>query len=125
MSGMSYSDNKTEAFQAIVSGVADDDSNRGMTHDVAFTNAATDSLVLEEGTSMIELFATKDCWILLKPEASTTLAAVPANMVKTKCKKVASDITYFMGIPAVEGVRFKLSIIRSAEDGVLTITEGR
>lgn len=124
MSGMSYSDNKAEAFQAIVFGVDGDGTNKGLSHSCAFTNSASDSLDLEPETSMIELFADNDCWVLLKESASAAAAAIPSDRVKTKAKFVASDVTFFMGIPKVDGVVYKLSIIRNSADGTIKITEG-
>lgn len=124
MSGLAYSDNKVEAFQAIVPGVSGDGHERGMSHVTSFTNVAGDTLDLHPDTTMIELFATQDCWVLLKESSSSAAAAIPANKVKTKAKFMASDITYFLGVPKKDDVTYKISVIRASADGSLYITEG-
>lgn len=124
MSNMSYADNKVEAFQAIVFGVAEDASNKGLSHIVSYSNVSVDSLTLEEETSLVEIFASSDCWVLLKRSDSAAAVAIPSDLVKTKAKFVASDITYFMGIPRIDGITYKISVIRHAADGALRITEG-
>lgn len=124
-SGLPYSENKVEAFQALLLPISGEAGTRGETHPVSFTNVATDSLYLDENTTMVELFATQDCWVLLKADDDTTAAAIPANMTKTKARFIASDITHFFGIDRVEGVNYRFSVIRNATNGELRIAEGR
>lgn len=124
MSGLAGSDNKVEAFQATQVSTPQANNERGMTHLVAFTNSAVDSKELHLQTSIVELFATQDCWVLLKEEGQTNQASIPANKVKTYCKFVPGGVCTFVGIPKKENTRFLFSIIRNTADGTLYIHEG-
>jgi len=125
MSDLAYSGNKVEAFQAMMAGVEGDGLDTGMTHVATFTNVAGDSLPFHEDTTLLELFATADCWVLVKESTSSGAAAIPANKVKTKARFIPSDVCCFIGIPKKDGVTYMLSIIRASADGSLYMTEGR
>lgn len=124
-SGMPLSNNNMDAFQALLLPISQEDGAKGETHIVPFTNVAADSLDLDDSTSMVELFATQDCWVLLKASTDNSAAAIPANLTKTKARFIASDISHFFGIPRIEGVTYKLSVIRDSADGSLKVMEGR
>lgn len=117
MSSLALSGNKTEAFQAIIPGA-------GRNHFKNFTNASSYTATLEAATSLISLFSTQDCWCRLVRSDASDVAAVPAEGVKQDCFFVPGGIVAFMGIPVIEGVRYKVAVIRDSTSGVLHISEG-
>ena len=78
MSTPAISDKNGPYFQAIVPGVAGGESvGPGQTHFQAFTNTAEDSLPFHAEATLLELFATQDCWVLMKESTSAAAAAIP------------------------------------------------
>lgn len=124
MSDLAYSSNKEEAFQVIVPAVIGASDDKGMTHFQSFTNTAEDSLAFHASTTVIELFATQDCWVLMKPSTSSAAAAAPAEHTKTRAKFIPGGIVTFLGVPKKQDVQYMLSIVRDSTSGTLYITEG-
>ncbi len=91
---------------------------------VPFTNSAADTPIFEADTTIIEVFPTQDCWVLMKESDSSDSAAIPANSTKTYSKFLAGGITNFLGIPIDRSKTYRLSVIRNTVSGNLYITEG-
>lgn len=115
MSGAPEATNNAPAFQAI---------RPGYTQFVNFTNSSGDSSIFEEDTTIVELFATQDCWVLIKVSTSSDDATVPSALAKTMCFFCAGGITKFMGIPKTRGVLYRIAVVRNTANGTLYITEG-
>lgn len=124
MSSPALSTNKLEAFQAVVPGVAGQSEEVGLTHFKNFTNTASDTLPFHANCTLIELFATQDCWVVMKPSTSSEVAAVPTESLKTLSKWVPGGIVCFLGVPKKDGVLYKLSVVRDSSNGRLYCTEG-
>lgn len=103
-------------FQAIIP---------GKTCFVSFTNTAGDSPIFEENTTIIELFPTQDCWVLIQESTESLSAAIPSAGVKTDSKFLPGGIIAFLGLPIDRSAQYKLSVIRNTVSGNLYITEGK
>lgn len=89
---------------------------------VAFTSSSAISDVLDDNTSLLKIFATKDCWIKIGASGSTT-AAVPANATRVASLTfVPGGITTYIGVD-VNISNPVVAVIRDASDGTLYITE--
>lgn len=115
MSGAAEATNNSPAFQCI---------RPGYTQFVNFDNSSQFSSLFEEDTTIIELFATQDCWVRINAESDSTVAAVPSEFVKTMAFFCAGGITKFMGVPKTRGVLYRVAVVRNADNGILYITEG-
>ena len=124
MSTGAVSDKNAAYFQAIVPGDPAADDGKGTSHLMAFTDTAGDSLPFHEDTTILELFSTQDCWVLMKKTGNASVAAVPANKVRTYSKFIPGGITCFLGVPRVDGSQYCLSVVRNATSGTLYLTEG-
>jgi hypothetical protein len=124
MSGLAHSDKNAPPFQAIIPGTPQVGGEKGMTHLMAFTNAAADSLPFHEETSILSIFTTQDVWILMKEYGQSDAAAIPANKVKTYAQFIPGGIAAFIGVPRKGDTQHCLSVIRDSADGTLYITEG-
>lgn len=101
-------------FQAIVA---------GKSQFVNFNNVAKQSAQFDSRTTLLELFSTQDCWILIKELGDARVSAVPAEFERTDCKRIRGGITTFLGLPQTFGV-YVISVVSDGNDGVLDITEG-
>lgn len=120
MSTPAESQKNAEYFQAVVL-----DGVQSLTHFVSFSNTSVDSLNLLPNTTLLELFATQDCWILLQPSTGSQAAvANTAQLTRQLSKFLPGGIVAFIGVPKKEGVVFKVSMIRDSADGKLHLTEG-
>lgn len=119
MSGLAYSENKAEAFQVMLL------VEEARQHQVGFTNSSEYSANLDEGTSIVELFSDQDCWVRLVRSTSDAVAvAESTDRVKAPSVFVPGGITKFFGIMRIEGVLWKLAVVRDTASGTLRITEG-
>lgn len=130
MSGLAEAKNKNEYFQAVTPGNNTLADGTGQSHIVSFTGAAVDSQAFHRDTTLVELFSSQDCWVLLKESTDATAAAAPAvgaaptKSAKTYCKFIPGGITAFIGIPRHENKLYVLSVIQSSVAGSLYVTEG-
>ena len=79
----------------------------------SFTATQASSASFSQGTSIIRLFATQDCFLDFGPTPSATAGStyfLPGGIVQ------------FVG---VNGGTDKLAVVRSANNGILYIAEGR
>lgn len=119
-SKLPYSENKVEAFQAVAL-----DPDAALQQYVNFDATSDYSANLEAGTTILELFATQDCWLRLVPSDSSAVAAVPgAEKTKVASQFVPGGITCFLGIQEKAGTIYKVAVIRDTTSGVLYIKEG-
>lgn len=118
MSTPAVSDKNAPYFQAVVVG-------ENLNHFKDFTNVSSDSAALARETTLVELFATQDCWVRVVPTTESDAAAAPAEGVKGASKFIPGGICAFIGINRVNGVDYKLAVIRNTVSGTLHITEGK
>jgi len=131
MSTPAESQRNAEYFQALVPATAQDTDGMGKSHIVAFTNTAGDSQTFHSDTTLVGLFPTQDCWVLVKESGTASAAAIPsvgaapASSSKTAAMFLPGGVQAFIGIPKREGKTFALSVIRNSADGNLYVTEAR
>lgn len=117
MSTGAISEKNAGYFQAVVADGA------ALNHYVPFTSSAADSLVLDPNTTLVELFSTQDCWVRVKPSTSAAVATTGSSTAKTESRFVPGGIVCFLGIPKVDGVLHKISVVRDTNSGTLYIAE--
>lgn len=117
MSFSPESTNNGPGFQAIIP---------GFTEPLNFTNTSGYSQAFEEGTTILELFASQDCWVQIIPSTdNSTVAQAGSSGAKSMNKFLPGGITAFLGVPVTRGLQYKIAVIRNSANGVLYITEGR
>jgi len=114
MSTPAASDKNSPYFQAVVPGI----SQR-----LDYTGTAADTLDFSTGTTLISMFATTDCWVLLKESTVATDAAVISSGASGASFFLAGGIQAFVGIPFKRGVLYRASVVRNTANGTLHITE--
>lgn len=114
MSTPALSDKNSPYFQAAVPGI---------TQVIAFTNSAQFTSNFAAGTTLIEVFATQDCWVRVV-ESTDNTDAVPISSggsgLSTFCP---GGIVRFIGLPFKKDVLYKLSIVRDSTNGTAYINE--
>lgn len=114
MSTPAVSDRNSPYFQAVVPGVS---------QALAYTNTAADTITFQQGTTLISIFSTTDCWVLIKESTSSDVAAVISSGASGSSFFLPGGIQAFVGLPFKRDVLYKASIIRNAADGTAHITE--
>lgn len=114
MSTPAASDKNSPYFQAVVP---------GLTQVLAYTNSAADTLNFVTGTTLLSLFSTTDCWVLLKESTSTDNAAAISSGASGSSFFLPGGIAAFVGIPFKRDVLYKASVVRNTANGTLYITE--
>lgn len=114
MSTPAASDKNSPYFQAVVP---------GLTQVLAYTNSAADTLPFVSGTTLISLFSTTDCWVLLKESTSSSNAAVISSGSSGSSFFLPGGIQGFVGLPFKRDVIYRASVVRNTADGTLYITE--
>ncbi len=114
MSTPAASDKNSPYFQAVVP---------GLTQVLAYTNSAADTLDFVSGTTLISIFSTTDCWVLLKESTDSTNAAVVSSGQKGASFFVPGGIAAFVGLPFKRDVLYKASVVRNTANGTIYITE--
>lgn len=117
MSASPESSNNSPAFQAIIPGLGEP---------LSFNATSAYSQVFEEGTTILELFSTQDCWIrMVLSTDNTTVAAAGTSGAKSYNKFLPGGIVAFLGVPIIRDTQYKLAVIRATStNGILYITEG-
>lgn len=115
MSTPAVSDNNSPYFQAVVAAL----SSR-----LDYSNSSVDTPIFAQGTTLVSIFATTDCWVLIKESDSSDVAAVISSGAKGTSFFVPGGIQAFFGIPFKRGVLYRAAVVRNTADGVLHITEG-
>lgn len=119
-SSLAHSQNKQEAFQVMM--LSEDIP---LVQNVAFTGVSAYSQALQAKTSIIKVLPTQDCYVrLVRSDASAVVAAPAQDGAKVVGHFLAGGITEFLGIPLVQGVTWKLAIVRKSTSGEIDITEG-
>ena len=114
MSTPAVSDRNSPYFQAVVPGIS---------QVLAYTNTAADTLVFAQGTTLISIFPTTDCWVLIKESTSSAVAAVITTGNSGYSFFLPGGIKDFIGLPFKRDVLYMASIIRNTADGTVHITE--
>ena len=111
MSTPAKSDKSGQYFQAVVFG--------GTNTQQAFTGTAARFQLSNGSCSLIEVFATQDCWIKIG-NSSVTAAA---NDGTSKC--IRGGINYFIGIPEslIAAGAIYISVVRDVSSGNLDVCE--
>lgn len=110
--------NRGENFQAIVPGLCEP---------LTFNATSAYSQAFEEETTLVELFATQDCWLqIIQSDDNSTVAAAGSSGSTSYNKFLPGGITAFLGVPKTRGVQYKIAVVRAtASNGILYITQGR
>jgi len=114
MSTPAVSDRNSPYFQAVVP---------GLSQVLAYTNSAADTLAFAQGTTLISIFCTTDCWVLLKESTSSDNAAAISSGSSGTSFFVPGGIQAFVGLPFKRDVLYKASIVRNTANGTAYITE--
>lgn len=114
MSTPAASDRNSPYFQAVVP---------GLSQVLAYTNSAADTLNFVAGTTLISLFSTTDCWVLLKESDSTDNATAISSGASGTSFFLPGGIQGFVGLPFKRDVLYKASVVRNTANGTLYITE--
>lgn len=119
MSDLALTGNKGEAFQVLMLSETVD------THQpLAFTATSGYTQNLRANTTIVELFATQDCWVRLVRSSSSSVAVPGVSGAKGPCVFVAGGVNKFFGIPKIENVLWKLAVVRDSASGTIHVTEG-
>lgn len=94
---------------------------------IEFTNANSQSLPFaksgtynEDGTTLISIFSTEDCWIKIAPEADNPVAAIATAGQRSDSFFLPGGIKEYVGVNPGD----VLAVVRDTTSGDLHIVEG-
>jgi hypothetical protein len=85
----------------------------GKFQQVSITSSNLESAAFGNGTNIIKIFCTKDCWVQLGVNPTATQAGPDSAIIR-------GGIIQYIGVKP----GWKISVIRTTENGTMDITEG-
>tara|TARA_R110000868_G_scaffold242882_4_gene498496 strand:- start:6292 stop:6657 length:366 start_codon:yes stop_codon:yes gene_type:complete len=90
---------------------------------VSFTGTVSKSAILDDETSIVELFATQDCWVSVIGNADTPPTKPSAEKTTvSNIKLLRGGIVGFIGVPP-SILNPVVAVVRDDTSGTLDITE--
>lgn len=90
---------------------------------VSFSSSSEKSAVLDDETSLLELFPTQDCWVSVIGQADNAPAKPGAEKtVVQNIKRFRGGIVGFLGVPP-NITNPVVAVVSDGTDGVLDVTE--